>query len=98
VAEKAVIGKVLHPGVNVFGRIWDGVLQAAVGRGNGESPRFGCHEHFHLRGSFASAEASLDHTPGEEHPNENQNQNCGSHLFPRFQGQRSPSKGVMQRV
>jgi hypothetical protein len=38
VAEKAVVGEVLHAGANVFRRIGDGVLQAAVERGNRESP------------------------------------------------------------
>src|SRR5438445_2131443 len=40
VAEKAVISKVLYAGTNVVRAIRDWVLQAAVGRGNRESPRF----------------------------------------------------------
>src|SRR5262249_12369237 len=98
VAEKTVIGKVLHAGPNVFGRVRDRVFQIAVGRGNCESPRFGCHEDFHLRGSLSGAEASSNHTPTEETPNEDQKQNCGSDLFPHFHGRRAPSKEVMRRA
>src|SRR6266851_4352923 len=98
VAEKAVIGKVLHAVTNVFRRIGNGVLQAAVGSGNRESPRLSDDQHFHLRGSFAGAEASLDHTPGEERSNENQNQNCSSYFFPRFHVRCSPPKQVMKRA